>query len=258
MDFFQGLLSSLQQDATDVFSVADVVLVTVLSFLLSLVIARVYQITYKGVSYVQSYVHTLILMTMVVAIIMLIIGSNIARAFALVGALSIVRFRNAIKDTRDVGYIFFAMAIGMACGTRFYLLAVIATCVISFILWGMSTLNLFAKDIREQILKIRLPGDMRYETLFDRAFNRYLNRYNLIAVETVQAGTLTELIFGVEYPAAMSSASARSEPTVLRTAAKWDGLEPGVILGSPALVSGGAEQPRVVQQPPRHPKMVRI
>jgi hypothetical protein len=195
---FQSFLGSLQQDATGVFSVADVVLVIVLSFLLSLVIAKVYQLTYKGVSYTQSYVHTLIMMAMVVAVIMLIIGSNIARAFALVGALSIVRFRNAIKDTRDVGYIFFAMGVGMACGTRFYLLAVLATFVISFIMWGMATLNLFAKDIREQILKIRLPGDMRYETLFNNVFNRYLNRFSLIAVETVQAGTLTELVYGVE------------------------------------------------------------
>jgi uncharacterized membrane protein YhiD involved in acid resistance len=195
---FSAFLNLLQQDATDVFSVADIVFVIILSFILSLVIARVYQLTYKGVSYTQSYVHTLIMMTMIVAVIMLIIGSNIARAFALVGALSIVRFRNAVKDTRDVGYIFFAMGIGMACGTRFYLLAVIAALVICFILWGMSILNLFAKELREQILKIRLPGDMPYESLFERAFARYLNRYELMAIETVQAGTLTELVYGVE------------------------------------------------------------
>jgi uncharacterized membrane protein YhiD involved in acid resistance len=138
-------------------------------------------------------------MTMVVAVIMLIIGSNIARAFALVGALSLVRFRNAVKDTRDVGYIFYAMAIGMAVGTRFYLLAAVGTIIISFILWGMVSLNLFAKDIKEQILKIRLPGDMNYETLFDSIFARYLNRFNLIAVETVQAGAQTELVYGVEF-----------------------------------------------------------
>ena len=107
-------LFSAFQDATDVFTVSDVIFTTILSFLLSLIIAWVYKITYKGVSYTQSYVHTLIMMSMVVAIIMLVIGSNIARAFSLVGALSIIRFRNAVKDTRDVGYIFFAMAIGMA------------------------------------------------------------------------------------------------------------------------------------------------
>ncbi|GAB4453807.1 MAG: DUF4956 domain-containing protein [Anaerolineae bacterium] len=196
MDFL-NFLNALQ-DNTDVFSTSDVVFSTILSFLLSLVIGYVYKITYRGVSYSQSYVHTLIMLAMIVSLIMLVIGSNIARAFSLVGALSIIRFRNAVKDTRDVGYIFFAMAIGMACGTRFYLLAIVGTFIISFIMWGMTTLNMFAKDVREQILKIRIPADMRYETLFEGVFNRYLNRYNLIATETVQAGTQTELVYGIE------------------------------------------------------------
>jgi len=194
---FSSFLTALQ-DNTDVFSTSDVVFATVLSFLLSLVIAWVYKNTYKGTSYTQSYVHTLILMSMVVAIIMLIIGSNIARAFSLVGALSIIRFRNAVKDTRDVGYIFFAMAVGMAAGTRFYLLAIVATFIISFILWGLVSLNMFAIDVREQILKIRVPGNTRYEELFERVFDRYLSRYNLIAVESVQGGLLTELVYGIE------------------------------------------------------------
>ena len=195
---FTSLFSGFE-DMTDVFTVGDIVFTIILSFLLSLIIAWTYKVTYKGVSYTQSYVHTLIMMGMVVAIIMLIIGSNIARAFALVGALSIVRFRNAIKDTRDVGFIFYAMGIGMAVGTRFYLLAVISTIMISFIWWGMSTLNMFAKDVQEQILKVRIPADMPYEQLFDRVFSSYLNRFSLIAVETVQAGTLTELVYGIEF-----------------------------------------------------------
>ena len=194
---FETFLSSLQ-DATNVFTAQDVFLVIILSFLLALVIGWVYKITYTGVAYTQSYVHTLVLLTMVVGVIMLVIGSNIARAFTLVGALSIVRFRNAIKDTRDVGFIFFAMAIGMACGTRFYLLAVAATILIGFLWWALSTMNLFAKDIREQVLKVRLPADIRYDTLFDSAFSRYLANFSLIAVESVQAGTLNELVYGVE------------------------------------------------------------
>jgi hypothetical protein len=194
---FEALLAGLQ-DATNVFTAQDVFLVIILSFLLSLAIGWVYTITYKGVAYTQSYVHTLALLTMVVAVIMLVIGSNIARAFTLVGALSIVRFRNAIKDTRDVGFIFFAMAIGMACGTRFYLLAVAATIMIGFLWWALSTLNLFSRDITEQILKVRLPADMRYDTLFEDTFSKYLVHFSLIAVETVQAGTLTELVYGVE------------------------------------------------------------
>lgn len=196
MDF--GSFLATLQDTTEVFTVQDVILTIVLSFVLSLAIGWVYRDTHRGVAYSQSYVQTLVLMAMVVGIIMLVIGSNIARAFTLVGALSIVRFRNAIKETRDVGYIFFAMAIGMACGTRFYLLALVSTGVICALLWAMDRYNFFAKDAAVQLLKVRLPSDLPYATLFDGVFARYLVRYDLVAMETVQAGTLTELVYSVE------------------------------------------------------------
>jgi len=195
-DFFNFLLNF--QDTTNVFTPNDVIFTIILSFVLSLLIGWVYKITHHGTSYTQSYVHTLVMMTMVVAIIMLIIGSNIARAFTLVGALSIVRFRNAVKETRDVGFIFFALAIGMACGTRFYLLAIISTLVICFLLWGMTRLDLFAKEVKEQILKVRIASDMPYETMFEPVFRKYLARADLMAMETVQAGLLTELVYGIE------------------------------------------------------------
>jgi uncharacterized membrane protein YhiD involved in acid resistance len=196
MDF--GSLLAALQDTTEVFTVQDVILTIILSFVLSLAIGWVYRDTHRGVAYSQSYVQTLVLMAMVVGIIMLVIGSNIARAFTLVGALSIVRFRNAIKETRDVGYIFFAMAIGMACGTRFYLLGIVSTGVICVLLWAMDRYNFFAKDAAVQLLKVRLASDLPHATLFDEVFRRYLVRSDLVAMETVQAGTLTELVYSVE------------------------------------------------------------
>ena len=95
------------QDLTGEFSVLDVVLVMVLGFALSAFIGWIYKITHRGTSYTQSFVFTLVLNGMVVAMVMMIVGSNIARAFSLVGALSIIRFRNAVKETRDVGFIFY-------------------------------------------------------------------------------------------------------------------------------------------------------
>lgn len=191
------LLQNLQMTATD-FSTNDILLTIVLSFILSVIVGWTYQITHRSSTYTQSYVHTLVLMSMVVAIIMLIIGSNIARAFTLVGALSIVRFRNAIKDTRDVGFIFFAMAVGMACGTRFYFLGTVATVVICFLMWAMIKFNFFAKPVSRHLLKVRLAADLSYEKVFEGAFRRFLNQWELVAMETVQAGTLTELVYSVE------------------------------------------------------------
>jgi uncharacterized membrane protein YhiD involved in acid resistance len=192
------LLNALN-DATQTFKTQDVLLTIILSFVLTLLIAWTYRATHQGTSYSQTFVQTLIIVAMVVGVVMLIVGSNIARAFTLVGALSIVRFRNAVKETRDVGFIFFAMAIGMACGTRFYLLAIIATVTICLLIWIMVRQNMFAKEVTEQILKIRLPADIPYDHIFDDLFTQYLVRVDLLAVETVQTGTLTELIYGVEF-----------------------------------------------------------
>jgi hypothetical protein len=94
------------QDLTSEFSILDVVIVLALSFALSAFIGWIYKITHRGTSYTQSFVFTLVLNGMVVALVMMVIGSNIARAFSLVGALSIIRFRNAVRETRDVGFIF--------------------------------------------------------------------------------------------------------------------------------------------------------
>ncbi len=194
---FNSFLDSLQVN-TEVFTVQDVTLTIVMSFALTLIIAWTYRYTYRGTSYSQAYVQTLVLMAMVVAVIMLIIGSNIARAFTLVGALSIIRFRNAVKETRDVGFIFFAMAIGMACGTRFYLIGVVATLLICLFIIVMVRFDLFGHEIARQLLKVRLPADMPYNSLFAPVFEKYLRGYDLIAMETVQAGTLTELVYSVE------------------------------------------------------------
>src|SRR5205085_12058657 len=91
----------------------------VLSFALCLVLAYFYRQSHRGLSYSVSFVHAMILLGVTVSIIMLIIGSNIARAFTLVGALSIIRFRNPIKDSRDVAFLFISLAIGMSVGTGF-------------------------------------------------------------------------------------------------------------------------------------------
>lgn len=105
------LLKEVEQfgDLTGAFTVLDMFVVLMLSFILCLVLGFIYRYTHKGVSYSQSYVQTLVVMGVTIALIMLIVGSNIARAFALVGALSIVRFRNAMKETKDIGFIFMAM-----------------------------------------------------------------------------------------------------------------------------------------------------
>ncbi len=185
------------RDLTSVFTLADVGLVLLFSFLLSMAIAWVYRATHTGTSYAQSFAQTLVIMGMCTALIMLVIGSNIARAFSLIGALSVIRFRNAVKETRDVGFMFLVMACGMACGTRFYMLATFSTAVFAAVIAFMHRLDVFRKDVSERMLRVRMPAGADPESLLDPVFRDHLEDARLVALETVSGGTLQELVYVV-------------------------------------------------------------
>ena len=187
------------RDVTSAFTFADVAIVLFLSCGLAMSIAWVYRATHRGTSYAQSFAQTLVVMGVVTAFIMLIIGSNIARAFSLVGALSVIRFRNAVKETRDVGFMFLVMAIGMACGTRFYMLATFATAFFAAVLFAMHTFDSFKKSITERVLRVRIPLGIDADELLEPVFREFLTENRLIALETVAGGVLQERVYIVMF-----------------------------------------------------------
>jgi hypothetical protein len=185
------------QDLSGTFSVGDIAIALSLSFLLSAMIAWVYRFTHRNVSYSQSYVQTLVILGMLIALIMLVVGSNIARAFALVGALSVVRFRNAIKETRDVGFIFLVMGVGMAAGTRFYTLAIVAAITISLIIVVMYRFNWFALNVQRQVVKVQVPPDGNYPQHVQDVLITLTSEFELVSIESIRGGALTELMYTV-------------------------------------------------------------
>jgi hypothetical protein len=170
-----------------------------LTFFLCLLLTYIYRETHRGLSYSVSLVHTFIIMGVTISVIMVIIGSNIARAFALVGALSIIRFRNPVKDSRDVGFIFMAMAIGMATGTGFYLYAVIFTLFVCVMVFFLYRFDIGAKTIHEVLLRVHLPESLDYHSVFNDVFFKSLHDQSLLSVETVRSGTLLELVYAIQF-----------------------------------------------------------
>ncbi|GAA1093867.1 DUF4956 domain-containing protein [Nocardiopsis composta] len=183
-------------DLSGTFSVLDVTVALSLAFVLSTVTAWVYRRTHRNVSYSQTYVQTLIVLGMLITLIMLVVGSNIARAFALVGALSVVRFRNAIKETRDVGFIFLVMGVGMACGTRFYTLAVLADLLICAVVLLMHRFNWFALNVQRQVVKAQVPADgADHAPEVEDVLIRFTDEFELISTESIRGGSLTEMTY---------------------------------------------------------------
>lgn len=141
------------------FSPAEFLVSIFLSAFLAIVISVIYRITHTGMSYSRTFVLTMIIMAITVSFIMLIIGSNLARAFSLVGALSIIRFRNAVKDSRDTGYIFLTMAIGMACGTKIYFMAILFTIFSSIILLLLNKYYFASNSKEERLFQFSFEAD---------------------------------------------------------------------------------------------------
>ncbi|MFC0469980.1 DUF4956 domain-containing protein [Halalkalibacter kiskunsagensis] len=168
-----------------------------LSFLLSLLITWVYKKTHKSGQYSQTFVQTIIIMSVVVSVIMIVIGNNIAVAFGLVGAFSIIRFRSAMADPKDIAFIFFGMAAGIACGLGFYTLAILFAITLSLLIYILYATNYGAKDELAKTLKVTIPENMHYDQVFDEIFATFLAQHKLLQVETTNLGTMYQLTYTI-------------------------------------------------------------
>lgn len=120
---------------------ATVVADQLLAFVLGTFVAWLYNRTHRGLSYSRNMVHSLVLLCMIVSLVMLVVGDSVARAFGLVGALAIIRFRTVVRDARDTTFIFLALVIGIAVGVHHY-----ATAIAGAVLIGATGALLQATD----------------------------------------------------------------------------------------------------------------
>src|SRR6476660_6518271 len=119
-------------------SFQTVLLAMLRAFLMGQLIAWVYMFTHSGISYSRSFVVSLILMPVIVALVLMVLSNNLVTAFGLMAVFAIVRFRNILRDTLDTSYVLAVLAVGMGCGTQRFSVAVIATValmVVMFYLW---------------------------------------------------------------------------------------------------------------------------
>ena len=116
-------------------SVTQILISMCITVLLSMFIYWVYKKTYSGVMYSKNFNITIMLISTVTSMVMMIIGSNLALSLGMVGALSIIRFRSAIKDPKDIGFLFWGIAVGLSTGTGIYIIGIIGSIVIAFLLF---------------------------------------------------------------------------------------------------------------------------
>lgn len=197
----QGLIQlfSAGHNPWEVYQVWEVTIALSVSLVLCVILARLYRFTHRGVSYSQTLLHTMVIMGVVSSLVMILIGNNIARAFTLVGAFSIIRFRTAMKEPRDVAFIFLSMAVGMACGVRFYVQAAVAVGVMVTVVLVLHIFDLGQRVVREHVLRALLPEGTDYRMVFEEVFEKYLDRSVVVSVGTARQGTMLEVVYDVSF-----------------------------------------------------------
>ena len=176
----------------------EVVMALVLSFVLNLFIAFLYRSTYKGTRYSQDFVQTLIMIGTITTILIMVVRGNAGIAFGMFAAFSMIRFRRNLGQARDLGFVFFAMAVGMVVGARLYTEAIIVTPLVAALLYVIARKDAFAPRRASHMLTLRMTSDMSFEERLEPVWAEFAERVQLLSVRSAQAGMMTELRFGLQ------------------------------------------------------------
>ena len=213
----------------EIYNPSEILINLIIAFFLGFIISLVYKKTHKGLSYSQSFVLTNIFVCVIVSMVIMVIGNNLARAFALVGALSIIRFRTVVKDTKDTAFIFWSLAAGMASGTGSYFLAISGTAVISMIALVLYYTNYGSIFKSEFIIQFRSRNSAKNKKNYNKIFSEYCKSSTLLNAESSGDGQSLKLSFDIvlkenktydEFIQKLSKVSSLSE--VVAVAAKND------------------------------------
>ncbi len=181
-------------------SAEEVIINLSVAMLCGAVIAFFYRKTYKGPGYSNAFVNSMVLLSMITAIVIMVIGNNLARAFGLVGAMSIIRFRTAVKDANDIIYIFFSLAIGMAAGVGLHSIAILGTLFIGVVSFSLTQINVKSHSQREYLLQFIYNGPHEiHESAHSKALEKYCKYHKLVNVKSIGDDGDLELSYYVRF-----------------------------------------------------------
>lgn len=169
------------------------------AFALGCIVAGIYRFTHGRTSeQSRSLIATLVLITVLIAMMTLVIGSNVARAFGIVGALSIVRFRTVVEDTRDTAFVIFAVAVGTAIGAGHIKLPLVCIPVAAVAAYLFRPRGLAAAaGAFRYVVTVRMNSGLAAEGPIRSAMAGHVSATSLKSIETARQGAAVEMSYAV-------------------------------------------------------------
>ena len=164
---------------------------------LAFAIMLVYLFTHRRTGFRPAMLFTMMLLGPIVSIIVICIGSNIARAISIGGGLALIRFRNTVEDPRDIVYFYLSIAAGIACGVGFIGFGAIAVGMILAVILILSIVGLDRFGGTGKRLRILIPESLDYDGVFDPVLKKYCRYAHLNRIKTQDYGTLLELDYRI-------------------------------------------------------------
>lgn len=187
MDFLTSL-TDIASTASGKPALIEGLFALILAFVLGQLAAWVYIYTHTGLSYSRSFVQSIVLLTVIISMAMMVIGTNIVFAFGMMGALTVIRFRNVLKDTRDTAFVFFALIIGMATGTFSFPLAIAGAIVYSVVVLYLYWTAFGSRHAADGFVRLQIDvGQIGLTTLED-TIKRYALQIQLTSQRFLDSG----------------------------------------------------------------------
>lgn len=175
----------------------EIILNLLMAVLFGVAAAGLYKRTHRGVSYSQSFVTSLALITVITSMIIMVIGNSLTMAFGLIGAFTLIRFRTAVKDARDVSFVFLSLVLGLAAGSGAYQIAILGFLTVMFLVFVLDRLKFGQADTYEYVLSFRSGVDKFGEGKYKDVFTRYLKESLILNVRTLEDARTLEMSFNI-------------------------------------------------------------
>lgn len=192
------MLDSILNDTTTAeLTLGGTIGIVLSSLALGVFISLIYIFTHRRETYSSSFTVALIMLPAIIAMIILLVGNNVARAFSLAGAFSLIRFRSAPGDSKDISYVFFSLGVGLACGMGYIGYAALFAVILCGFMVILSAVKFGRGKTAAMRLKIVLPESMDYQGVFDEIMDQYTESFKLTKVKTSEFGSLFELVYEI-------------------------------------------------------------
>ena len=169
-----------------------------LAFILSTIIALIYEKTFQGLSYSRGFVQSMILGSIVSCLLMIAIGDNIARGIGIVGSLAIIRFRTNLRDPRDLVFIFASLGIGVACGVQSYATATIGALVFCLIVLTLYISPFGSRQKHDGLLRFQIPPGSGTQEQVNGILRKLTKRFILVTMRDVAQGQACDYAYQVK------------------------------------------------------------